>query len=429
MSPACPRARDVQERLDSTPLADLRRLIEPAVAHALGEGCRDCAAALRALHQVDGCRAEAGEASWPAEPRLEARAPRIAAKLVDMPAARRRIYLLESRAACTRPVIEELLAQARARLSIDAEKAVEIAELAVFCADNIRPGHYEELVWSDIQAMALTVLGGAHRRNGDLRAAADALEEAEAAASLGTYHPAIVVGLLEKKGWLAIDRGHHEGALDLLSESYEIAVAAGGHHLRGRCLYSRAAALELLGRYREAVADLHDAALFLDVEREPRLGFGTLLALARCRAAEGLHRQAIGYLERAEERWASFINAGDRIRLTWERGRIHAASGEPERARRCYARACAGFVELDYPFDAALVELELAATLAEEGRFAEVAELAAEILEIFRATGVVREAVAAVHLLREAQSVEAVRRATAVISRLQAAGRSSPPRR
>lgn len=429
MPPGCPFAREVEERLDSVSLAELRELIAPAVDHALREGCADCRAALRSLDAWGGPWAETGEALWPAEPGLEARAPRIAAKLVDMPPSRRHMYLLQSRAACTRPVIEALLAECRARLSTDSARAVEIAELAVFCADNVEPGRYEEHAWSDLQALALTALGGAQRRDGNLAAAAGALEEAEAAAVLGTYHPRIAVGLLEKKGWLAIDRGRHERALELFSEAVEIATDFGDRHLRGRCLYDRAAALEMLTRYREALADLQEAVMFLDLEREPRLGFATLLALANCSEGAGQLDSALGYLERAERRWSRFMNPGDRIRVAWNRGRVLAAAGELGRAREQYARARRGFVELDYPLDAALVTLELAATLAEEGRFAEVAELAAEIVEVFRAAGVENEALTAVYLLRRARSVAAVRRAAAAISRLKTPDLSSRRRR
>ena len=427
--PECPLARAVQKRLASTPFAALRRLIAPAVDHALHEECGDCIAVLASLADGSGPYDEPVGELWPDEPELESRALRIAAKLADMPVSRRRMYLLQSRAACTRPVVEALLAEARSRLSTDSGKAVEIAEVAVFCADNVRPGQYEESVWSDLQAMALTGLGGAHRRDGNLRAAADALEEAEAAATLGSHHPRISIGLLEKKGWLAIDQGLHQQALELFAEAVEIAGAAGDRHVRGRCLYNQAIAFRLLERYREALDDLHVAAMLLDIEREPRLGLITLLELARCSEAASHLDAALAFLDRAERGWIRFMNAGDRIRASWTRGRIHAAAGELIRARSHYAQARQGFVELDYPFDAALVTLELAATLAEEGRFAEVGELAGEILDVFRAVGVEKEARTAVHLLREARSVAAVRRATAAISRLRETVRSSRPGR
>ena len=429
MFPECPLARAVQKRLASTPLAALRRLIAPAADHALREGCDDCLAVVGSILDGGEPYADTGGQLWPHEPELEALAPQIAAKLADMPVSRRRMYLLQSRAACTRPVVQALLAEARSRLSTDSGQAVEIAEVAVFCADNVRPGQYEESVWSDLQAIALTGLGGAHRRDGNLWAAAEALEEAEAAATLGSHHPLIVIGLLEKKGWLAIDQGLHQQALELFAEAVEIAGAVGDRHVCGRCLYNHAAALEILEHYREALDDLHAAAMCLDIEREPRLGLATLLALSNCSEGVGNFDGALAFLDRAERGWIRFMNAGDRARLSWNRGRIHAAAGELAQARSHYAQARQGFVELDYPFDAALVTLELAATLAEEGRFAEVGELAGEILDVFRAVGVEKEARTAVHLLREARSVAAVHRATAAISRLRGTVRSSRPGR
>jgi hypothetical protein len=67
-----------------------------------------------------------------------------------------------------------------------------------------------------------------------------------------------------------------------------------------------------------------------------------------------------------------------------------------------------GFEERGNPFDYALASLDVALLYRKEGRFAEIKVLAAEILEIFKAQQVHREAIAAVMLFQDAAENETV---------------------
>jgi len=67
-----------------------------------------------------------------------------------------------------------------------------------------------------------------------------------------------------------------------------------------------------------------------------------------------------------------------------------------------------------FHYDAALVTLELAVLLAEQGRTAEVKELAGETAAIFKAQGVERERLGALVLFRQAADAE---RLTAALAR------------
>jgi hypothetical protein len=64
------------------------------------------------------------------------------------------------------------------------------------------------------------------------------------------------------------------------------------------------------------------------------------------------------------------------------------------------------FVTEGIGYDAALVSLELAILLAEEGRAAELRDLADEMLPIFQTQDVHREALAALTLFRQAAARE-----------------------
>lgn len=74
----------------------------------------------------------------------------------------------------------------------------------------------------------------------------------------------------------------------------------------------------------------------------------------------------------------------------------------------------ARFAELEIPYDTALVCLELAVFYLQQDRTGEVKELARDMVKIFRAQKVDREALAAVLLFRDAAEKE---RATADLAR------------
>jgi hypothetical protein len=92
-------------------------------------------------------------------------------------------------------------------------------------------------------------------------------------------------------------------------------------------------------------------------------------------------------------------------------------SGRPRRARR-------DSLEHPLPYDYALMSLDLSLALLEEGRTAEVREIAEEMLWIFKAQEVHREALAALRLFceaakHEAATVELARRVERFLRRAQ----------
>ncbi|HTG32938.1 MAG TPA: hypothetical protein VLB76_08390 [Thermoanaerobaculia bacterium] len=83
-------------------------------------------------------------------------------------------------------------------------------------------------------------------------------------------------------------------------------------------------------------------------------------------------------------------------------GRIAAGLGDRSGARRSFGDARREFAGRGMAYDAALVSLELAVLLIEQGETAEVRELAEEIPEIFRARDVHRETLAALAVFQAA---------------------------
>lgn len=96
----------------------------------------------------------------------------------------------------------------------------------------------------------------------------------------------------------------------------------------------------------------------------------------------------------------------DHLRVRWVEARIAAGLGERDRAREGFEGVRQEFLDLEMMFDAALASLELAVLSIEEGRTSEVKVLAAEMVVVFEAQQVQREALAALVAFQKAAERE-----------------------
>jgi len=115
----------------------------------------------------------------------------------------------------------------------------------------------------------------------------------------------------------------------------------------------------------------------------------------------------------------------DLTRLVWLEGRVRAGLGRDAEAQRDFEQVRRVFEARRLAYEYALVSLDLALVHLRGGRTAEVRTLAAEMLWIFRAEGVPREALAALKLFceaaeREAATVDLVRHISRYLERAQA---------
>ena len=105
----------------------------------------------------------------------------------------------------------------------------------------------------------------------------------------------------------------------------------------------------------------------------------------------------------------------DRARVSWLEAKIDAGLRRLPEALASFEQARQVFNRRGLAFDFALVTLELAVLLLEQGRTGEVKTLAEEMLPIFRAQKVERETLAALQLFydaaqRETATVDLARR-------------------
>jgi hypothetical protein len=216
-------------------------------------------------------------------------------------------------------------------------------------------------------------------------------------------------------------------ALDLLARARN--ASRGNTVGTARILLNESNVFEHMGDSKSALKVLREAASFVEAAGDPDL----LLAL-RFNTVDNL-----GHLEEwkaaaellLEVRELVTRQGGEmnRLRLVWLESRIAAGLEWPEEAKAGLDYVRLRFKELELPYEAALVSLELAILWLQGGRNREVALIAVEMKWIFDAKKIQRESLAALKLFcdaaeQEAATIELARR---VIADLEKAERSAPP--
>jgi len=196
------------------------------------------------------------------------------------------------------------------------------------------------------------------------------------------------------------DQGRPHEARDLLTRAIAVARESEKKYL----LINQARNQMELGEFEQALGTVTRALPHLDAAREPLPAF--IAAFNRLVCLCHLGRYAAAW-EGFEPVRALALRHGAKVsllRVAWIRGWIESALGRPAEAERTFARGRQEFLALDIPFEAALVSLELAVLYLEQGRTAEVRELARELAPVFASQRVVPAAMATLVLFREAVS-------------------------
>ena len=156
------------------------------------------------------------------------------------------------------------------------------------------------------------------------------------------------------------------------------------------------------------LAALKQGVKHIDVSLEPRLELVAKHNLVRNLYQVGRFHQAIALLPETRELHRVMGSEMDRIRFRWLEGTILRDSSDLESAERILEEVKDFFVEKKIAHDSALVSLDIAAIYLRQNRTAELKQLAGQMLTIFHALRINREAIAALVLFQKAVEVERV---------------------
>jgi tetratricopeptide (TPR) repeat protein len=298
-------------------------------------------------------------------------------------------------------VCERACAASEEAASQDLDTAAAWVSLAREIANRVRgPEEFRSRLQGYVAAHAANLL----RVSGELNEASIAFAEAEllwlaGADPYGVLDPGrlweLEASLRRAQRWPA-------QALDLLEKAWAVG------HRREHVLVKKGFTLEVMGEYERAAETLREALPLAERAGDARLLYMAKGNLAVVYTHLGRYREAKGLLQGVRELAAERGDANEMPRVTWLEGRIAAGLGRRREALLLLEEARQEFERRKMTYDAALALLEEAVLLLEEGRAAEVKALAAELVRVFEANGVHREALAALRLFHEAAEGEKV---------------------
>jgi tetratricopeptide (TPR) repeat protein len=319
----------------------------------------------------------------------------------------RRLLMVENASRFQTYGLAELLLQECRRGWTEAPgRSEELAELALAVIHRLERRLHGSALVNDLKAEAWSYIANCRRIRSDLRSVSEAFDIAEEFRARGTGDLMEEAEILQLKASFFRAQRRFQDAHCAVDRAIEIYREAGDHHAEGRALIKKATVLRDQGEVEDSVPLLERAASLIDPGREPRLLLLVKQNLALYLNELGRSMDARKLLPEARELALRAGGGLDRLRVLWIEGLVNRDLGQTGLAEAALRRAMAGFTEADIGYDAALVALDLADLYVQNGRVSESRELAAEMLPIFAARDVHREAVAALILAQKALEQE-----------------------
>lgn len=334
-----------------------------------------------------------------------AAAPGLWREIAAAPQEERRRWVLAEPRFQTWGFFELLIDRAYTAIQEDARAAEDLLRLAVDVAGRLSPT-YGAGAGETAQARAWIWLANILRVQGDFQQAEEAFQTAERHLSCGWLDPLDEALLLELKGPLRRGQRRFEEAIELLDGAIAIYREVNEPHLQGRALGIKGLTFRYMGDF-AAAADCFRTSLFLaDGLREPRLMLTNQYNLICCLHDAGQSAEAASLIADARRLTEQVGRRADLLRLRWIEGSIAAALGRLKAAEAILREVREAFLESALAFDAALVSLDLATVYLQQQRSEETKRLAAELIPVFQAREIHREALAALIVFQQAAELE-----------------------
>jgi tetratricopeptide (TPR) repeat protein len=338
-------------------------------------------------------------------------------ELMQHPPAHQELLVHNSARFRDRMLCERLLAASHDEGFREPARSQQLARLAVAVAERVADAFPETTLESSapaqsdalagLGARAWAQLGNALRICSDLEGASTAFRSAEA---LLAANPRL--GLLDKarvfdlKASLCRDRRQFAEAARLLDRVIAIYRRLDQPHLMGRALAQKGM-LQFYARDLESCMVLLRRALeLIDPHEDPRGYLVVRHNLITALVDDGKPREAFALLFHTRP---LYLKMGDRmnlLRLRWLEGQVAQGLHRLDQAEAAFREVRDAFLELEIEYDAALVSLDLAAVLAEQGRTPDMRRLAEELLVFFESHQILPEAMAALLVFCNAARIE-----------------------
>lgn len=301
-----------------------------------------------------------------------------------------------------------LLTKSREAVFSDPAQAVDLANLALRVVRHLGEAYDVEWVL-DLRARCFAYLGNARRVLGELRSADDAFTKAEAClARSGSGSVEVQAEILDLKSSLRRAQRRLGEALELVDSALTAYREAGKAKGVAKIVLKKAKIFEEMGETAQAIdllfhfpgetENFHEPLLFL----YSRINLlSCLVAAERFNEAEQLFPE-VRSLSEGTEQPLNFV------RLRWLEGLIHLGRGRLGPAEEAFREVRQEFLAREMGYDAALVSLDLALLFAQEGCQEDLKRLASELMPIFEARDVHREALVALLMFQRACEEERV---------------------
>jgi len=310
-------------------------------------------------------------------------------------------------------LVERLCEESERAAASDPRSALAWAGLALRAAERIQG---TAALRGRVTGYAWAFVGNARRVANDLPGAEEAFTlawrhwrkgKALAAPPLGEWY------LHDREA--SLRRAQRSGTRALILHDRAISLAPG--EPRGRLLLNKATTLGTLDRPAEALTVL--AASWIDRGMDLRMSFALAFNQAVNLHLLGRPLDAEAILPDVRARATELRNELDVVRTLWLQAKIDSSLGRRQSALTALEQVRREFCSRELAYDAALAALESAALLLEDGCTVRVRELAEELVWIFGAQGVGREALASLRVfhqaaLRETATAALVRQALAI---------------
>lgn len=328
-------------------------------------------------------------------------------EIADQPPARQRLVVTNSPRFQTLGLAFFLLDEANRTWGRDPRRAELLTELVLTLAEKLSAERYGAGRLRDLEARALVYRANCRRIVSDLRRAERDLECARKRLEVGSGDPLESAVLFQYEASLRRDQRRFDEARSLVRVASAIFAAHGDSSREVRMAVLDGMILREMGRLEEATE------LFEELLRRTRaedvgvdLWYVLHQNLTLNLAESGQAMRAYRLLPEVRRLVRLTGREWDEARVDWLEGVIQENLGNAEVAEARYRAVREFFTAHEAGYDTALVSLDLAALYLSQGRLEETKQLATEMVPLFMARDIHREAAAALALFGRAAEEE-----------------------